>query len=431
MCFNAEKRIEMITKKITISDGVRINYIETEKFKSNFIAVNFISELDKDKSFLNSMVPRILSHASKSYPSQAEIDKRLQYLYSASLTTKNISYGQYHIFGFLSDMLNDKYALGTSVTDEMVNFLCDIIFNPYLENGVFSKQFTENEKLEMIDAIEAEINSKTSYSITRCIENMFEGEIFSVRKTGTVEDVERITPEMLYNAYKKALSECTVEIYVVGSVDIDRVASTFKAHFDKVERHVEKIIDITPTVSKRDIKQICEIDDVSQGKLCMGFRLGNTNDTVVANLFSELYGASPTSKLFINVREKKSLCYTCRSILSLKSGAMYVVAGIEATNKEIAEKAILEQLDCVKNAEITDEELESAKKSLKNAYMTIYDRPSALATWFLNRSLSSLDSTPMLEYEKLNSITKEQIASFAKKINLDTVYFMRGELEND
>lgn len=421
----------MITKQIQISDGVTINYIETEKFKSNYISVNFISELDKKSSFLNSMIPRILSHASGSYPSQADIDKRLQYLYSASLTTKNTSYGQYHIFGFLSDMLNDKYALGTMVADEMVNFLCDIIFNPYLEDGVFSKQFTENEKLEMIDSIEAEINSKTSYSITRCIENMFEGEIFSIRKTGTVEDVEKITPKMLYDAYKNALSTCRVEIYAVGKLDIDKVASTFKAHFDKIERSVTKIIDITPALIQREIKQICEIDDVSQGKLCMGFRLGKSDDAVLANLFSELYGASPTSKLFVNVREKKSLCYTCRSIISLKTGSMCVVAGIEATNKEVAEKAIIEQLECVKRAEITDEELESAKKSLKNAYLSIYDRPSALATWSLNRKLSGVDSIPMLEYERLDLITKEQIASFAQEINLDTVYFMRGELEND
>ena len=421
----------MITKQITISDGVRISYIETEKFKSNFISVNFISELDSNKSFLNSMIPRILSHASSSYPSQADIDRRLQYLYSASLTTKNVSYGQYHIFGFLSDMLCDKYALGTNVTDEMVNFLCDIIFNPYLENGVFSEQFTENEKLEMIDSIEAEINSKTSYSITRCMENMFEGEIFSVRKTGTVEDVEKITPKMLYDAYKAALCECGVEIYVVGKVDIDKVASTFKAHFDKIDRAPKKIIDITPSSAVKEIKQICEIDDVSQGKLCMGFRLGEASDPVLISLFSELYGGSPTSKLFVNVREKKSLCYTCRSLASLKTGSMCVVAGIEATNKEIAEEAIIEQLECVKRAEITDEELDSAKKSLKNAYLSIYDRPSALATWSLNRQLSGIDSTPMLEYQSIENITKEQIASFAQKINLDTVYFMRGELEND
>ncbi len=423
----------MITKQISVSDGVQINYIETTKFKSNFISFNFVSELDKNTSFLNSMIPRILSHASGNYPSQADIDKRLQYLYSASLTTKNVSYGQYHIFGFLSDMLNDKYALGTRVADEMVDFLCDIIFNPYLENGVFSKQFTENEKLEMIDAIESEINSKTSYSITRCIENMFEGEIFSIRKTGTVEDVQKITPIMLYDAYKKALRECRIEIYVVGSVDIDKIASTFKSHFDKIERKPTKIIDIKPSAKATEVKQVCEIDDVSQGKLCMGFRLGeSSNEKIhIANLFSELYGASPTSKLFINVREKKSLCYTCRSLLSVKTGSMCVVAGIEATNKEIAESAILEQLESVKRAEITDEELESAKKSLKNAYLSIYDRPSALATWALNRKLSSLDSTPMLEYEKLDSVTKEQIASLAREITLDTVYFMRGELEND
>ena len=148
-------------------------------------------------------------------------------------------------------------------------------------------------------------------------------------------------------------------------------------------------------------------------------------------MFSEIYGASPTSKLFVNVREKKSLCYACRSMLMQKNGIMYVIAGIEASNKQIAEDAILEQLDEMKKASITDAELESAKKSLKNAYMNIYDSPAGMELWTLNRGLSNNYDIPLGEAKKLDSVTKEQIADFARGITLDTVYFLKGEDNND
>ena len=212
----------MITKSIEVANGVKINYIETDKFKTNYFSFNFITLIDKEKSPLNTLLPRILTHGSASYPSQALIDKRLQYLYSSSLVTRNTTIGKFHIFGLMADMLNDKYTAGTSVTSEMISLICDIIFNPYLENGVFSKQYTESEKLEVIDAINAEINNKGRYSLNRCTEIMCEDEIFSIKKTGNVDDVEKITPEQLYKAYKNALKNYKIEIYAVGKLDIER-----------------------------------------------------------------------------------------------------------------------------------------------------------------------------------------------------------------
>lgn len=423
----------MITKAIEIANGVTINYIETEKFKTNYFSFSFISEINKESAPLNSMIPRILTHGSGKYPSQAEIDKRLQYLYSGSIGTRNVISGNAHIFGIVADMLNDKYTPDTAVTDEMMELLCDIIFNPYLENGAFSEKYTEDEKLEVIDTINAEINNKSSYALKRCTEIMCENEIFSIKKLGSVEDVEKITPTILYDAYKKALESSKIEIYFVGKVDIEKMAAIFRAYFDKVERNPKELGKITIVKRAGEVKQICEIQDVNQGKLCMGFRISRTledGDYHIVQLFNELYGGSPTSKLFVNVREKKSLCYTCRSMIMQKSGIMYVSAGIEASNKQIAEDAILEQLEQVKNRNITDEELDSAKKSIKNAYMNLFDNPSGMEYWSLNRKLSDNYDTPDSEAKKIDSTTKEQLASIAKGITLDTVYFLKGEDKN-
>ena len=108
-----------------------------------------------------------------------------------------------------------------------------------------------------------------------------------------------------------------------------------------------------------------------------------------------------------------------------------VAAGIEFDNKEIAEKAILKQLDAIKQGEISAEELENAKRSLRNAYMQIYDSAEGMESWTLNRSLSGNYDTPEGEKEKLEAATVEEIAAYANGITLDTVYFLKGESKND
>ncbi len=423
----------MITRTIDIAKGVRANYIHTDKFKTNYVSFNFITQADKERSYLNAMIPVILMRGCKKYPSQSDLNRRLQFLYSADIDARNNLVGEYQVFGFSSNMLNDRFTADVKTTNEMAELLCDIIFDPYLEKGVFSEKYTESEKLNLIDTIEAEINNKTRYAMNRCIEEMCKDEIYSVRKYGTVDDVKTVNAANLYEAYLKALKEYRVEIYVVGDCDFDSVAGIFKTSFNNIERNVVEPKPY-PIVMKADsVKQIEEVQDINQGKLCIGMRTGKTiedGNYHIAQLFSEIYGASPTSKLFVNVREKMSLCYFCRSQISQRNGLLMVASGIEFKNKQIAEDAILNQLEAIKNGEITEEELENAKRSLRNAYMSIYDSGYSMELWTLNRSLSNNTDTPADEKSKVENATIEEIVEYAKGITVDTVYFLKGEESN-
>ena len=423
----------MITQSAKIADGVNINYIKTDKFKSNFISFSFITKVDKERVALNALLSRVLCRGSQNYPSQAKIDKKLQYLYSSRIGTRNDTLGEFQIFGLVADVLNDKYTLGTPVTDEILDLICDIVFNPYLENGAFSEQYTESEKSNLIDAINAEINNKTKYANSRCIGEMCKNEIFSIKKTGTAEDVEKITPKSLFEAYKRILKECRIEIYAVGDMDINKITNKFKTHFNDITREVEKIEKESIVRRADSANEVLETQNVKQGKLAMGFRIGKTiedGNHHITRLFSEVFGGSPTSKLFTNVREKMSLCYYCYSLTNQRNGVLLVSAGIECENKEIAQNAILEQLESIKNGKITPEELESAKKSLKNSFMHVYDSPEGMQSWSLYRMLSGDYSTPMQEATKTDATTVDEIANLAKGITLDTVYFLKGETVN-
>ena len=420
----------MITKTISIANSVNVNYIHTDKFKTNQISVNFITQMDKSSAHLNAMIPVILLRGCRKYPTQSELNRRLQYLYSADIDTKNTKLGEFQIFGLSSNMLNDRFTGDINMAEEMAQLLCDIIFDPYLENGVFCEKYVESEKINLIDLIESEINNKTGYSVNRCIEEMCKDEVFAVKKYGTVEDVESITEASLYEAYLNTLKSCKIEIYVTGECEIDKVSAIFDAYISELERDVKLPRKYPIVRTAAEIKRVDEVQDINQGKLCIGFRIGcNVDDEnfYIARLFSEIFGSGDVSKLFMNVREKMSLCYSIDSVLFQRIGILMVTAGIEFENKEIAEKAIFDQLEAVRSGDITEDEFLSAKRSLCNVFMQVYDSPRVMEKWTLNRTFSNSSLTPMEECAKIEDATIDEVVKFANSITLDTVYFLKGE----
>ena len=420
----------MIKKSFNIANGVDLHYIETDKFKTNYFSFNFIAPLSRQSVHLNAMIPPILMRACNKYPSQALINKRLQYLYSGDIDAKNTSFGEYQIFGMRVNMLNNKYTQGTDVTTETIDLLLEMIFNPYLVNGEFDKEFTEGEKTSLIDVIEAEVNNKGQYAVKRLMSEMCRNEVFGISKMGEVEDVKKITPKSLYEAYKYAIKNYKIQIYFVGKADIDTVAQQFKARFEGVERTPIEIDEVEIKLQAGEVKEVVDVEKVNQGKLVLGFRTGyhyKENEYHLLQLFNEVYGGSPTAKLFLNVREKMSLCYYCRSIINQKNGIMIVSSGIEAKNKEIAKNAIIAQLDAIKNGDITEEELDNAKKSIKNGFLSVYDSAESLEAWAFYRGLCGISTTPDKEIAKIEATSAQDVQNIAKRITLDTVYFLTGE----
>ena len=385
--------------------------------------------LSNEKAHYNALIPLVLMRGSNKFQNQSEINKRLQYLYSGEIVARNDAFGEYQITGFKANMLDNRFANDTDVTMETVSLICNLLFDPLLENGAFTEAYTKGEKLNLIDMIESEKNNKTRYSITRLTEEMCKNEVFGVSKLGKVKDVKKITSKSLYEAYMEMINTYPIEIYFVGQCDIDKLANMLKLQFSKINRNVIEIPKVVTKEKATKVKRITDTENVKQGKLCLGFRTGykvEDNKYYQVQLFNEVFGGSPTSKLFMNIREKMSLCYYCRSIINQRNGIMKVASGIEFKNKDIAEKAIIDQLEQIKNGNITEEEFESAKKSIRNGYLQIYDSAESMETWTFYRGLCQNNATPMDECEKINTATIEDIKSVAQKMTLDTVYFLNG-----
>ena len=168
--------------------------------------------------------------------------------------------------------------------------------------------------------------------------------------------------------------------------------------------------------------------DVTQGKLGMGFACGS-DDYAAMMLGNTLFGGSSTSKLFLNVREKLSLCYYASSLYHRQKRLITVSSGIEFQNFRRAYDEILAQLEAVRRGQVEEWELEGARSTLLNAYATMGDSQGKLENFYLGQAATGQSETPEELAAQVRDVSPERIRRAMETVSLDTVYFLRGEDE--
>ena len=133
---------------------------------------------------------------------------------------------------------------------------------------------------------------------------MFEHERYGVYEYGDINMIDKITPQGLYRFYQKLINSAALFISYAG---FERDTSgLLKPLCDKFEAQNRPLPKTTVINEVSGIKEVTEEMNVAQSKLNLGFRLGKAaqDDLFATKMFNVIFGSSPTSKLFMNVREK-------------------------------------------------------------------------------------------------------------------------------
>ncbi len=431
---NTEKKgygQRMIPKKITLSDSLSLNYINTDKFKTEYLTVSFVMPIEKENSPLNSLVMSVLKRGTKKYVTQGEINKRLDDLYAVNLSIKNLRRGDNQLLGITAELLDNHYVLDdTDILDGTFEIISQMMFDPLLdENQLFVSQYVESEKQNTCDSIKSLVNNTRTYAGARCREIMFADEPYGCSLAGSVEQIEAVTSETLTCRYRDMIKDAKIQIFYIGAASREKIISTVKKYMGDFS---SQPINIAPTIVKSrvdNIKTVTEKLPVSQGKLVIGLRTGHTVcdkqffDFLVCN---EILGGSVISKLFTNVREKMSLCYYCSSTYDIYKGAYIISAGVDVKNKDVARDAILAQIEEMRCGNISDEEFIAAKKSLYNSYRSIEDAPSVVEEYYAGRMLFGVECTIDECFKGFENVKKSDVIDAAKQLVFDTVYFLEG-----
>ena len=415
---------------ISLAPSVTLRYCRDSRFKQGCFSLQLVRPMTREESSLNSILPAVLLRGTNKHPNLRAITHRLDELYGASVSPLVRRIGDYQTTGVYCGFMDDRFALpGDQVLAPMLAFLEELLLDSPLENGGFLPDFVECEKRNLIATIESELNDKRAYAMNRLLRVMCRNDTFGLPRLGEKEQVAAIDPVKLYDHYQKILRESPMELFYVGSADLEQVKAMVQPLLTRLERTPQTLPAQTGFHPCQGAEET-EVMDIAQGKLCMGFTTSITNrdpEFPAMQVLNTLFGAGMTSKLFMNVRERLSLCYYVGSGYYGTKGILTVAAGIDFDKEELTRQEILRQLDACKQGDITAEELQAAKAAILSSLRATHDSPGAIEGYYATAALSGMGLTPDVYMAAVEKVDLAAVVAAANTVQLHSTYFLKGE----
>lgn len=411
----------------TLLPGVELRCCRDVRFKQGCLSIQIVRPMDGEEAALNALIPTVLLRGTGKHPDLRSVTMAMDDLYGAAIGPQVRRVGDFQTTGLYCGFMDPRFALpGDRVLEPLVDFIRELLLESPTKDGGFLPEFVESEKKNLISSIESELNDKQTYAMGRLLKIMCRGDSFGIPRLGEKEQVAAIAPVALYRHYQKILRESQIRMFYVGSEESARVAELLRPLFDLPGRNPQPLGEQT-ALRCAQAQEVTETMEVTQGKLCMGFTTPITNrrkEFAAMQLFNTVFGAGMTSKLFMNVREKLSLCYSIGSAYYGVKGAVTVFAGIDCDKRDTVRDEILRQLELCRQGDITDAEMQAAKEALISSLRATHDSPGAIEGYYSTAVLSEVCMTPEEYIAAVNAVTKEDAAQAAKMLELNTTYFL-------
>ena len=412
----------------SILPGVRLTACTTEKFKTGYFSINFLRPLDRAEAAMNAVLPRVLLRGTELHPDLQSLSVAMEELYGTEIGGLVRKKGEVQTWGLYADFIEDP-LVNDRVFEPVAALTAELLLHPVLEQGRFREDYVRREKENLLDAIASVINNKRSYAMNQMVKAMHPDEAYCVDRLGEKAEAERLAAAPLYEHYRRTLAQSRVEILYVGRRTADEAAALFRRVLGDLPRQALAPVGTAHRPRAEQVRTVEQTMDVTQGVLCMGYRIGFTGADrrwPALMVLNAVFGAGVTSKLFVNVREKQSLCYYASSMVEKHKGELAVSSGISFDKKELVVREIEKQLEDCRRGQISTQELDSAKKQILSALRSTADFPNQLETFYLSQRIGEFSDTPELLSEAIAAVTAEAVAAAARALTLDTVYFLKG-----
>lgn len=412
-------------RKIKLNNNANLIFIRDERFKTNTASAFITVNLDRENVTKNALIPSILSYATKDYPTNLRLNKRLEELYGAYIGANALKTGEKNSILFNTTFLKSKF-IDENIEKEVIKLLLDMISSPYLEDGYFSEKYISLKKNVLKEEIKAIKNNKMEYARNRAIEEMFAGENYAINSKGYIEDIEKIDNKNLKKHYDDLIKSARYDFILAGEYDEDMIEKIIREYLDKID--MRKIDLITEQKHKtEDFREIKEEMDIAQANIILGY---NSNISIFDENYYDyllavaILGVGAFSKLFRNVREKHSLCYSIGASIQREKGTFLIQAGIDPEKKSDTIKYINKEVEDMKKGNITDEEFENAKKFLTNNYKETKDSMSSLINFSYSQEILENPKTIDEIIEIISNVKKEDVVKAFQNVEKDLVYFL-------
>lgn len=420
-------------KRENLAPGVFLNTLDAQKFNRCRITIRFQYPACRETATASAVLPLVLERCCADYPDMTLLSRRLAKLYGADLSVDNSTNGANRVLTVSVTGIKDEFALeGEDLTAEYADLVFGVAFRPYLVNGLFDEEAVAIERGKLRQQLQAEVNDKRLYCVRQARRRFFGDSLAGVERDGYLEEVDGVTPQLLTQVYEEMLCRASIEVTAIGAKD-ETVRRLLLAALEGRKRDWQAPLPGLFMPRRQPDHQV-ETMDMVQAKLCLLFTAGRctgAQEIAASRLAMALYGGSVTSRLFLNVREKQSLCYYCASSYTSVTGCMMVDSGVEPANARKAEAAILKELAQLCDGPITDEEMEDCRRGLLSSLESVEDSLSGLEGWyFAEIARGGPVSTPAQARAALEQVTKEQVRQVLRQFTLSVSYLLTPEVND-
>lgn len=404
--------------------------MKSDKFKFSSLSMHiFLDRIDTNMAF-ESMLLGVLTRGTDKHRTLSDLNSYLDTLYSMTLGTRRHSFAGNRFLSASIEYLDKKYTYdGTELESPGVEIIKELLFDPLLDqDGLFLDAYVESEKQNLINAFNSRKNNTKAYAASRCVEIMSEDEPGFQSFDDALECISNITAKSLTDYYYKVISACSFVCFYVGNTP-ERAISAVEDMMHSLKQKgrlgtLPHMFTLQAPHIPSDVTSLNIPIEVSQCKLSVGYKTPvvfgaadvTPHEIYATQLLNEIFGGGASSKLFLNVRETKGLCYYCGSSYSIYSGIINVNSGIDSADRALVEAEIDAQLDSIRRGDISADELENAKRALKFSYTQITDSTEALEYFYLWRTLFFTAASHTEVIDGIMSVTAEDVACAAKKI---------------
>lgn len=412
-----------------LADGMNLHIMRTSKFKTILIRFILRIPLAEETASAAALINQMTTRLSKRWPELRQVNRRLDELYGAGLYGHVSKLGETHILEWNLHCPAPKRVGEPGLLKEALQFMRDMICDPYIQGEGFEPVFFQHEKNLMDQEIKARLNDKMSYAYERCIEELCAGEPYSIHRLGDANALKSLDPVSTYDQYLDLLGKEAIDWVVVGDVEPKYMVELLGDVFRLPPRGPVPW-GRESTLKKGKLRQCTEPMNVTQGKLCLGYRTAvpyESPDYDSALLFSMLLGGGASSRLFQTVREKESLCYTIYSRMEKFKSLMIVGAGIDIDKADQVQEAVVREVAALKAGAFTVEELSLACKTVIRSLSSIQDSQNGMADYYISQHLSTKRYDIAETIEALQRVTVEDIAGVSQSFELEQIYFLTAK----
>lgn len=410
-----------------------LHIINTQKFKTINIRINFKTKAIKEDLTKRNLLSDLLLRSSKNYPSEKEMAIACEDLYDLNYSSNCTISGNYSILSFNTTFLNERYT-EEGMNEQAISFFLDMIMHPNVDNHAFDSNTFKIAKKNIHDILISEKDNPGRYSMHELMSAIDSDSPLSYHSEGYIEDLDKINESNLYDYYENMLKTNLIDIFIVGDVNKDEIKDFFTEHF---QINTFKKTKETHIIEHKKIPKRAKTKTVTAGftqsQLLLGYKIDKMTDferNYISTIYSFILGGGPDSKLFQSVREKNSLCYSINSVVLKTFNLLIIKAGIDKGDFKKAVSLIRKEVNNMNKNKITDEELTKAKITYINSCKEILDSPSSIIGVYTAKEYLNVD---LLEdrIKNIEKITKEMLVAFSKKLHLDTIFLLEGDLENE